>query len=179
MRDENNYAASDWAWPKQDFFHSSTEDLLGVKDISYGADIVGQYVFIGYPSSTFPRAVQSDAYRRHRRWLDNAFRTFEWKKHSDKDIVFVCHNGPHDTNTNLMTADDADERARGEHYGSKLARRSIERYQPRLCVHGHIEEGRGQAEIGETAVVNVGEGRSGSYGVSVINRTVSTTLKCA
>jgi 3',5'-cyclic AMP phosphodiesterase CpdA len=51
--DEKNYPSAEWAWAQQDFLHEFTEDLLGVKDISYGADIIGDYVFIGYRFQTF------------------------------------------------------------------------------------------------------------------------------
>lgn len=166
-----------WAWPDQDYLYPFLDDLLGVKDISYGADIIGDYVLIGYPLSSFPGRVQSDPYRRHRRWLDNAFKTFEWKKHEDKKVILVSHNGPYDTNTDMITSEDADESVQGEHYGSKLARRIVERYQPRLCVHGHIEEGRGTDIIGDTKIVNVGEGRSGSHAVIEVVDDVSVSLR--
>lgn len=179
VREENDYAESDWDWPKQDFLGGFVDDLQGVKDISYGADIVGDYVLIGYPASSFPGEVQSDPYRRHRKWLDNVFRTFEWKKHRDKDVVFVCHNGPYETRTDLISGEGAADDARGEHYGSKLARRIVERYQPRLCVHGHIDEGRGQDTVEDTRVVNVGPGSEGCYGVVEIDEGVEITLQPA
>lgn len=178
IREGNNYAESDWDWDwlEQSVMHEMTKDLLGVKDISYGADIIGDYVFIGYPTSSFPGEVQSDVYRRHRQWLDNAFRTFEWKKHEDKEVIFVCHNGPYDTETDMIKADDADERAKGHHYGSKLARRIVERYQPRVCVHGHIDEGRGKDSIGNTEIVNVGPGSEGCYGVITLDTGVDVNF---
>lgn len=168
-RPERMYDEPEWEWVHQNSLDDFVMDLFGVKDISYGADIVGDYVFIGYPASNSPGHVQSDVYRRHRRWLDNVFSEFERKKHEDKSIVFVCHNGPHETKTDLITAEGADERARGEHYGSKLARRIIERYQPTVCVHGHIDEGRGTDRIGDTDIVNVGPGSEGYYGVLTID----------
>lgn len=174
---EKSYPSTEWDWVQQDFLHSFTEDLLGVKDVSYGADAIGNYVFIGYPVSNFPGDVQSDPYRRHRRWLDNAFGTFEWKKHRDKEVIFVCHNGPYETDTDLIESPDADDRVIEQHYGSKLARRIIERYQPRLCVHGHIEEGRGTDMIGDTKIVNVGEGRSGSHAVIEVVDDIDVSLR--
>lgn len=55
----------------------------------------------------------------------------------------------YETGTDLIKSRDADDRVIEEHYGSKLTRRIIERYQPRLCVYGHIEEGRGTDRIGK------------------------------
>jgi Icc-related predicted phosphoesterase len=76
----------------------------------------------------------------------------------------------------LIKSRDADDRVIEEHYGSKLTRRIIERYQPRLCVHGHIEEGRGTDRIGKTAIVNVGEGRSGTYAVTKVDDDIGVVL---
>lgn len=166
---EDDPVEVEWGWPQQDFLEGFLSDI-GVKDVSYGADIIGDYVVIGYPFSSSPGHVQSDVYRRHRAWLDNCFKVFEQKRHADKNVIFLCHNGPYNVATDVITSDEAPESVQGEHYGSKLARRIIDRYQPKVCVHGHIDEGRGEDVLGETRVVNVGSGKHGMYGVIEIRR---------
>jgi len=49
----------------------------------------------------------------------------------------------------------------GERTGSVGLRRFVEDFQPDLLICGHIHEDRGEAEIGSTKVVNVGEMRKG------------------
>lgn len=166
----------DWAWPGVDRIYPFTKDLLSVKDVSFGVDIVGDYGIIGYPSSSSPGKVQSDPYRRHRRWLDRAFNTFERMRHEDKTVIFMSHNGLYDTKTDLIDSDEAVDGVQGKHFGSKLGRRIVERYQPSVCVHGHIEEGRGRDRVGKTEVVNVGSGLGGSYAVITLDNGVSVEL---
>lgn len=49
----------------------------------------------------------------------------------------------------------------GERTGSVSLRRFVEEYQPDLLICGHIHEDRGEAKIGATRIVNVGEMRQG------------------
>jgi Icc-related predicted phosphoesterase len=49
----------------------------------------------------------------------------------------------------------------GQPSGCRSLRRFLEDYQPDLLLCGHIHEARGEARLGRTAVVNVGELRNG------------------
>ena len=57
----------------------------------------------------------------------------------------------------------------GERGGSVGLRRFIEECQPDLLLCGHIHEDRGEAKIGSTKVVNVGEMRRGYYAIIELN----------
>lgn len=57
----------------------------------------------------------------------------------------------------------------GERGGSVGLRRFIEENQPDLLICGHIHEDRGEAKIGSTKVVNVGEMRRGYYAIIELN----------
>ena len=48
--------------------------------------------------------------------------------------------------------------------GSPAIRRAIERYQPRLGLHGHIHESRGSQKLGKTICLNPGS----EYGEGVL-----------
>jgi Icc-related predicted phosphoesterase len=56
--------------------------------------------------------------------------------------------------------------------GSSAVRKSIERYQPILGLHGHIHESRGAIKIGKTLCLNPGS----EYGEGIL-RGVIITLK--
>ena len=42
------------------------------------------------------------------------------------------------------------------HVGSKAIRKAIEKYQPMLCLHGHVHESPGVEKIGRTVCINTG-----------------------
>jgi Icc-related predicted phosphoesterase len=57
----------------------------------------------------------------------------------------------------------------GERIGSVGLRRFVEERQPDLLICGHIHEDRGEAQIGSTKVVNVGEMRKGYAAIIEVN----------
>lgn len=70
------------------------------------------------------------------------------KKKNAKKIVIVSHSPPN--NTKL---DDI-----GMHVGSESLRKLIEKYQPDLCICGHIHEAFGlEDKIGKSKVINPGQ----------------------
>lgn len=46
----------------------------------------------------------------------------------------------------------------GYHYGSLTTREMIEKYQPLVCIGGHIHEHFGKCKIGRTICINAGYG---------------------
>jgi Icc-related predicted phosphoesterase len=72
-----------------------------------------------------------------------------------RDHILVSHTPPHKT--------AADKLLNGDHVGSTAVRKYIERYQPLLCLTGHIHESRGQDTIGRTRILNPGMIKNGGY----------------
>lgn len=66
--------------------------------------------------------------------------------------IVITHQPPHATRDRLYN---------GESSGSIGLRRFVEEYQPDLVICGHIHEDRGEARIGPSTVINVGELRRG------------------
>lgn len=64
----------------------------------------------------------------------------------------------------------------GEHVGSAVVRRIVEREQPDLVLCGHIHESRGVDEIGRTRIVNPGPTASGHYAVVDVDAGLSIRL---
>lgn len=69
-------------------------------------------------------------------------------KMNDRVNIFVSHSPPHMTKV--------DRTFMGMHVGSKKVREFIERYQPQVCICGHIHEARNIDRIGKTIIVNPG-----------------------
>ena len=70
-------------------------------------------------------------------------------------ILLVSHNPPKNTKCDIVGA--------GLHVGSEAVRAFIEKYQPPLCLCGHIHEARATDSIGATRVINPGNFSAGGY----------------
>jgi len=69
--------------------------------------------------------------------------------------LMICHTPPYDTRLDRLR--------NGTPVGSPAVRAFIERARPQLAVVGHIHEGRGIDQVGDTTVVNPGALREGGY----------------
>jgi hypothetical protein len=67
----------------------------------------------------------------------------------------ICHTPPHATRLDRLM--------NGTPVGSPAVRTFIERRRPDVAVVGHIHEGRGIDQVGETLVLNAGALRDGGY----------------
>lgn len=75
-----------------------------------------------------------------------------------KDVsikLMVCHTPPLNTKVDMIPS--------GAHVGSKVVREFIEKYQPDLCLTGHIHESVGEDAIGKTKIINPGPFFEGGY----------------
>ena len=70
--------------------------------------------------------------------------------------IFIPHNIP--KNTKLDLVKNKDSPAHGMHLGSSIARKFCERYQPLMCIGGHVHESPGKDKIGKTTLINPGFG---------------------
>lgn len=68
----------------------------------------------------------------------------------------------------------ADELPGGGHAGSSALRSIIDKYQPNLCVCGHIHEAKSMDFVGQTSIINVGPVRDGNFLVIEVNGKITT-----
>lgn len=72
--------------------------------------------------------------------------------------IFITHNIPYETKLDVVK--DKKSYAYKKHLGSYVAKKFCERYQPLLCIGGHVHEGKGQDKIGKTILINPGFGEN-------------------
>ena len=82
--------------------------------------------------------------------------------------IFCPHAPPHDT--------ECDRLRSGEHVGSIVLRRLVEREQPDVVLCGHIHESRGTDLVGESRVVNPGPVSAGHYALVQVADEVGVRL---
>jgi len=153
------WAKSGWKWYDQNFFVPILKKYSNIQRFDYSYIRFGAYIFIGARGGTSPGSVTSISYRKHRKILDNLFIKFK-----DHKILFISHNVPNNTQLDKI-GKYAHKKVRGKHYGSKLIRRVIDRWQPLLHIGGHIHEGRGMQKLGKTLCVNPGAAHEGQAAV--------------
>lgn len=84
--------------------------------------------------------------------------------------MFVPHTPPY--NTTVDTLPD------GTHVGSAAIRKIIEKYQPDLCITGHIHEAANIDTIGKTPIINPGMLCNGGWiDINVENSSIKATLE--
>ena len=132
------------------------EDLLEEKgfnvharatELGFNIGLIG----VGYSTPT-PFGTPSEVSdTRIRAWLDEAIqqaRNFEY-------LILMAHDPPFGTRTDQVRP--------GQSVGSRAVREFIEKYQPAVCITGHIHESRAVDWIGKTQIINPGLFGSGGY----------------
>jgi len=152
-----------WTWDDKDFFSPIIKKYKNIKRFEYKFTKFNEYVFIGAYGGTSPGHVKSKPYKKHREILDKLFKKFK-KENKKRKVIFVSHNMPYYTKLDKIGM-KAHEKVRGKHYGSKLIRRIINRYQPVLHIGGHIHESRGKQKLGKTLAINSGAAHEGKAAI--------------
>jgi len=75
--------------------------------------------------------------------------------------ILLSHDSPANTTLDKIKGDI--------HIGSQAVRDIIKKYQPDLCVSGHIHEAAGKEKVGTTFAINAGEGKFDHYAIIEIN----------
>lgn len=158
--DDYDAKESKWKWINQDFFSKTIKRYHNIRRIDYRVIEIEGVVFIGAYGGSFTGSVQSKAYRKHRKKLDDLFRRYQ-NINKKKYIIFVSHNVPYDTKFSKIGYGEF----KGIEKGSKLVRRIINRYRPVLNICGHMHEYQGKKMVGKTMVVATGAAKDGKCAI--------------
>ena len=127
-------------------------------DLGFNIGLIG----VGYSTPT-PFGTPSEVSdTRIRAWLDQAIEQagdFEY-------LILMAHDPPFGTQTDRVSS--------GQSVGSRAVREFIEKYQPEVCITGHIHESKAVDWIGKTQIINPGLFGAGGY---VLVRLVEGKLK--
>lgn len=80
----------------------------------------------------------------------------EYFKNTENPIIHISHNSVYNTKLDKINAPGT--YAHNEHYGSIIARKLIEEFEPLICISGHIHEGYGKSKLKKTILLNSGFG---------------------
>ena len=70
--------------------------------------------------------------------------------------IFLSHNVPNGTKLDILINKESEHHKK--HFGSTVALDFCEKYQPLVCIGGHMHEHFGKDKIGKTTVINAGFG---------------------
>lgn len=160
-------------YDKKEAFSKRLKKYKNIHRFDYGSIKFGEYIFIGMRGHSVPGNPKSKAFKKHYKKLENLFKKYK-NENKEKRVIFVSHNIAHNTKLDkisLKTLKQIEENSgkkfskekleQKRHYGSKLARKIIDKHQPLLHLGGHIHEGKGKDKIGKTLCINSGEASNG------------------
>ncbi|MCR4285047.1 MAG: metallophosphoesterase [archaeon] len=139
----------------KNIFSEIIKDYPNLRRVDYRAVKIGELTIIGAYGSSFPGDPESNSYKKSKKKLKALF-----KKHSVENregkVIFIAHNMPYNCKLDKIRDKKAHPIVRGEHYGSKLIREIIDRYQPSIFIGGHMHENHGMCKIKKTLVIDAG-----------------------
>ncbi len=144
-----------------------TKGLKNVYDCQYKLNSFKDFNILGYGLSSapenptlkvkfdFPKEQKIKLRKVYNKILSNLSAVY---KRRDKKLptIFVTHNIPY--NTKLDVVLNKKSYAYKKHLGSSVGRWFCNKYQPLVCIGGHIHEHHGKVKIGKTTVINAGYG---------------------
>ena len=151
---------TNWKWINQDLLSKIIKEYPKIRRFDYKYVKFKDLIFIGAFGHSSPGKIKSKAYQKHKKILDNLFKKFK-KENKERKVIFVFHNIPYNCRLDKIRDKNAPKIARGKHYGSKLIRKTIDKYQPVLGIGGHLHENQGKVKIGKTTVINTGSAQEG------------------
>lgn len=151
---------------KKNNYANMIKNISNIKDVHNKKLKIGDFEVIGYGISSGPEYPQNTADLKLYTKKELKKKKIEYKKEikkveslfkkASKPIIFLSHNVPFNTSLDKIT--NRQSPRYGEHYGSLIAKKVIEKYQPLLCIGGHMHEHFGMCKIKNTTCINAGFG---------------------
>jgi Icc-related predicted phosphoesterase len=155
-----------WDFLHQDRYNEMIEGIENIVDVNMKIVDAGENQIIGYGNNARPEypkykhdlAVLSESELKKKR-IENK-KTFDKLSHlfdkATKGVIFDAHNVPFDTKLDVIVNKKSPNN--GLHFGSLIARKIIDKYQPPICVSGHMHEHFGKDNVGKTVCIDTGYG---------------------
>ncbi|WP_414838195.1 metallophosphoesterase family protein [Candidatus Nanosalina sp. VS9-1] len=155
-----------WDFLGENHFQKLVDEFNNIHNINGEIFQDSEYSYIGYGPCPGPEIPQYEDDRPEdeqemkeirKEYTEQKERLEKLFQASEKPVIFLSHNVPH--NTSLDRIENPDSPADGRHYGSIIVRELIEEKNPVLSIAGHMHEGYGKEKIGGTVAVNAGLNR--------------------
>jgi Icc-related predicted phosphoesterase len=160
------YQDSDWEYLRKDHYGRTFKGLSNVKNLYHRSLDIGEFVLVGhgiYPGPEFPQhedvlsmMSKGELVAAKKRYKRIFSKVGPLVKKAKKPVIFLTHNVPFNTPLDMIT--DKRSTRYGLHYGSVVAREVVDKYQPLVCIGGHMHEHFGKCMLGETTCINAGFG---------------------
>jgi len=155
-----------WKFLRQNRYEKMLEGLENIIDVQYRIIDAGEHQIIGYGISSSPeyprykddldRLKACELLKRKKEYEKASKKITSLFKRASKPVIFLSHNVPFKTKIDKITNKESPRY--GRHYGSLITRETIEKYQPPVCIGGHMHEHFGKCKIGRTVCINAGFG---------------------
>jgi Icc-related predicted phosphoesterase len=155
-----------WEFLKKDRYGEMIDGIENIVDVNMKIIDTGEHQIIGYGNNARPEypmynhdmAVLSKKELRkkgveNKKIFDRLSRLFSKAK---KGVIFNAHNVPFKTKLDIIINKNSPND--GLHFGSLIAKKVIEKYQPLVCVSGHMHEHFGKDMVGKTVCIDSGYG---------------------
>jgi len=160
-------AAKDGTWDflKTDHYSQMLKGLKNVVDVHHKLVDAGEFQFIGHGVISGPEYPQYDDVKMYtEKELKEKKESYEKTKNklaglfakAKKPVIFMPHNVPFNTPIDMITNKESPRF--GQHFGSLIARELVDKYQPLVCVGGHMHEHFTKCMLGKTTCINAGFG---------------------
>jgi Icc-related predicted phosphoesterase len=137
--------------------------------------------FVGYGLSSAPekpkRSLTKKIGKVKAKKLEESYKrisnklVYAYKNRKNKNLstIFITHNIPY--GTKLDIGKDKNSYVYKKHLGSTIARDFCKRFQPFICIGGHVHEGKGKDKIGKTLILNPGYGKDAQILIEITKRS--------
>jgi len=182
MDQKNSQRRSMPNFDRKIFLVKRMKKYKNIKRFDYKALNFRNYIFIGMRGNSAPGRIKSRAFRKHKKILDDLFKKFR-KENKQGRVIFCSHNIAYNTKLDILSLKSKKDATKGfhgkvakktqkfRHYGSKMARRIVNHYQPLLHLGGHVHESYGKQRIGKTLCINPGAAYEGHAVIIDIDET--------
>ncbi len=170
-----------WGYLKKNHFKRVIKGLKNFNNTHLKIVDIGDYQIIGYGLSSGPEFPQTENDKKmlsDKKFKDKKKQYDKYSKKlnslfskATKPVIFISHNVPY--NTPLDMIDNPESPRNGEHFGSVIAKEMIEKYQPIICIAGHMHEHFNKYQMGKTVAINAGFGSN----VNILLELEGNTIK--
>lgn len=167
-----------WEFLRKDYYHTFLlKGLENVIDVHQKSVDVGDIEIVGNGITSEPELPQHKELleKLSKEELNARKKDYEKRygaidrllKKAKKPVLFLSHNVPFGTKIDQIVNPSSPRN--GYHYGSFLTREIIDKYQPLICIGGHMHEHFDKCNVGKTVCINSGYGSNVNVFLEIVD----------